>query len=522
MFIASQTNRRTVVVTDLHGDLDILLQSLAAKGVVRYAGNFASILQLLESAARPNCFIAALENDVIPQDSPLLLVFLGDMLDRWCKGYHLIRYLCAIRWEQFAIEPVFILGNHDIHNFQFFVNPFKAHETHQETGHDIGDIVHFISDIGLAASLESFMDLHGAEIRHIQEGFYRDGVLDWDLGYASMRLHYGRDLTPLLTYRGTTWADLDSFYRELAAGFGFSHLLPPRDADPTAAFFRGLQAYCDPQNSINFWDINPVSEDGSVLAEYDSKIGRFNIFREKPDPKNHRAFYLDFRAVLPVDWRVISLVWRRHYGNYFRRTQQMYLEGATIFAHGGISPRVLIDSQSLGLLYQVGKDSFLTCSSEEQPLSKVIDRANRLARQVIENALNDFSFRCMSGTELTDLIGSWRGGRRGFTQFGGVYWSDYNHLEVSLQDNARLCALYEDFMRATGIRRVICGHTRFQDEQPERRYRQIQKLHDLGMEYICLDNGCSRGYRVDPILNGIEIDREGFILDPGGVPISTA
>ncbi|MFC2146702.1 hypothetical protein ACFLRT_05005 [Acidobacteriota bacterium] len=34
------------------------------------------------------------------------------------------------------------------------------------------------------------------------------------------------------------------------------------------------------------------------------------------------------------------------------------------------------------------------------------------------------------------------------------------------------------------------------------------------VEYICIDNGCSRAYRRDkPVLNGIEIDAAGNILE---------
>ena len=514
--------RRTVVLTDLHGDLDVLLKSLAAKGVLEYQGELDAILGLIEKSA-DSSFIPELEASVYHQHEPMLLVFLGDMLDRWPEGYHLIRFLGAIRWQRFAIEPVFILGNHDLQNFQFFVNPFKAHLAHQESGHDIADIVHFISEIGMASSLESFMDVHGEEIRALQEDFYRSGGLQWDLGYATISLRYQADLSPLLHYRGETKQDLHTYYRALAAQFGFEETLPVAGTDPSSAFFRGLQTYADPQSVINYWDINPTDGNGTTIAEYDSKIGRFNIFRRKPDPDDHLAFYEDFREVMPVDWRVISLVWRRHYGDYFRHVKQIHREGDTIFVHGGLSPRVLIDSQSLGLLYQTGQDDFISCTEPYgQSLTRVVDRANRLAGQVIENALNDYSFRCMSGTEMTDLIGSWRGGRSGFTQFGGVYWSDFNHLDMSLESDARLRTLYQNFISATGVRRIICGHTRFEDSgQPPRQYKQIEELHKLGLEYICLDNSCSRGYRLEPILNGIEIDTNGYILDPGGVPLQT-
>ena len=185
MPIPANFYRRTVVVTDLHGDLDILLRSLAAKSVLRYRGDIGAILEAIENAPG-NDHIPELEATVIHQCDPLLLVFLGDMVDRWTQGYQLLRFLSAIRWERFFIEPVFIIGNHDMQNFQFFVNPFKAYSIHLESGHDIGDIVHYISEIGMTASMESFAEAHGEEIRRIQEDFYRTGVLDWDLGYATL------------------------------------------------------------------------------------------------------------------------------------------------------------------------------------------------------------------------------------------------------------------------------------------------------------------------------------------------
>jgi len=84
----------------------------------------------------------------------------------------------------------------------------------------------------------------------------------------------------------------------------------------------------------------------------------------------------------------------------------------------------------------------------------------------------------------------------------------------------KLLEFYKKFCETYGIKRIICGHTplfSFEDH-PGPRMRKIKTLEEkTGLQYICIDNGCSRGYRRDkPVLNGIEIDKAGVITETDG------
>ena len=87
-----------------------------------------------------------------------------------------------------------------------------------------------------------------------------------------------------------------------------------------------------------------------TYGSYDRRISNFNLFIKKTDENN--------REILPIDWRVISLIWRHHYGNFFRRTRLLHSEGATIFVHGGISPLALVDPLVFGNIYEFRGDTF--------------------------------------------------------------------------------------------------------------------------------------------------------------------
>ncbi len=77
--------------------------------------------------------------------------------------------------------------------------------------------------------------------------------------------------------------------------------------------------------------------------------------------------------------------------------------------------------------------------------------------------------------------------------------------------------LYTDFKKITKITKIICGHTQYVDaKESEIRYRKMKGIEETGLEYICIDNGCSEAYRErkGSVINGIEIDENGDIITP--------
>jgi len=508
---------RTIVIGDLHGDIEVLLKSLADKGLLRSDGQLAPVMAAIRANLH-SAWSAELEAMVLSQSETVQLIFLGDILDRWHQGYAIIQLLLKVRWENFGIKPVFIMGNHDASNFHFFVNPYRAYMLYEGSPFPLAKRMAYLCEMGLSESLQSFLDLHRDEVNSTQERFYRDGYLDWELGYGSLRLSYNADWSQLPVVRREQAAPLDSFCQHWQALLQW-----PYSANDGRAYseLQRLMALHEGNPGQNWWSILPkdFQEPEDRNAGYSWKVKFFNIFREETTNYSEGRQLSDpdlFHQVLPVDWRVISLIWRRHYGPFFRSLKQMHLEGDTLYAHGGLSPRVMIDSQGLGIIYRDGEDVFLNVERENgYGTIAVVNRANRLTSQVIENALNDYSFQSMSGLEIADLMGSWRGGVYGFPQTGGLFWGDFNYLRICWEES-RVQELFKMFMEATCIRRVICGHTRFNDHKDSgTRYLQLEELIEIGMDYLCVDNSCSRGYRADPILNGIEIDANGRVLDPG-------
>ncbi len=503
---------RTVVIGDLHGDLGALLISLADKKIIQYSGRQKPVAARIKSSLNHR-WSKGLESMVVRQTTPLQLVFLGDLFDRWSEGCHIVQFLSKIRWERFNIEPVYILGNHDIHNYHFFVNPYRVFEIYSESELPQSRRLEYLSGMGLNKSLEGFLDLHRTEITTLQKQFYKTGVLDWDLGYGRITLAYSQDLTFMKGFRGPlTWEQICRKFSALIAKTG--HAPDPDMKAPIEEFMERLGAFENPRGQ-NWWSIQPPHRYQESEGGYTWDLLFFNLLMVEHNDEDLRASRKTYRDIMLIDWRVISLVWRKHYGPFFKKFKQMHLEGDTLYVHGGLSPRVMLDSQAFGIIYRAGTGEHLDIRNvPNYDIHKVVDRCNRLATQVMVNGLNDFSFTHFCGAEIFDGMGVWRGGRYGFTQFGCVFWADFEYLRRELAHES-IRRLYQQFVEATGIRRVICGHTRFWTRDPEVRYLIIRELAKQDLDYLCVDNSCSRGYSGSSKINGIEINAQGLILDKG-------
>ncbi|RKZ51821.1 MAG: hypothetical protein DRR16_07330 [Candidatus Parabeggiatoa sp. nov. 3] len=511
------TFNRIITFGDMHGDLDILLASLAEKGLIRYEQKQDDIIEQIKAGLN-DAFIPSLEAIVIPQSQPVRVVFLGDFLDRYDFGYAIIQFLQKIRWETFEIYPIFILSNHDLLNFHFVINPFELPEIYQGSGHDKEDTVAYIQQMGVNKSLDNFKALHGDEIVSMQQGFYETGKLEYQEAGYTLLYQYPCDLSALVQPRLYKKSSFHTEYNNLvnALGLGSEKCLEEGKNVHLADAFFNLVGELTENEPRNWWDLSHTQE--AWQADH-GILSRFNLFKKEIDK--------DTLEIFLVDWRVISLIWRHHYGDFFRRTQLLHNEGNTVFVHGGISPLAMLDPLVFGSLYDPRSNTFKALRPEykrDLSLEKMISRTNRVVAQIMENALNDYSFRRMNGLEVIDQMGFWRGIAQGFPSFGGPVWSDFDYLQHCLKGEDKLRELYQAFKEATGIDRIICGHTQFQLlEKPDVRYLMIKELQEsCGLEYLCVDNACSRGYRHDkPVLNGIEIDQDGKIQSLGEIRFSS-
>ncbi len=511
---------RIITFGDFHGDLDILLASLAEKGLIRYEQKQDDIVEQIKAGLN-DAFVPSLEAIIIPQSQPVRVVFLGDFLDRYHFGYHIIQFLQKIRWETFEIYPIFILSNHDLLNFHFFINPFELPEIYYGSGHSKSDTISYIKQMGINQSLDSFKALHGDEIVKLQQRFYETGKLEYQEAGYTLLYQYPCDLSPLAQPRIYQTGSYQIEYNNLvkALGLGSEKCLKEEKTSSvvklTDSLFNLLGELTAEKEPRNWWDLSHNQD--AWENDYQGTLSHFNLFIKKIDENNVEIFL--------VDWRVISLIWRHHYGHFFRRIQLLHNEGSTLFVHGGISPLAMMDPLVFGNLYDPRHDTFKALRAKykrDLSLEKVINRSNRLVAQIMENALNDYSFRRMNGLEVIDQMGYWRGVAEGFPTFGGPVWSDFDYLRQNLKQHERLKVLYQAFKEATGIERIICGHTQFHlRDKPDVRYLMISELQFCGLEYLCVDNACSRGYRDEPILNGIEIDQEGKIQSLGEVASSS-
>ncbi len=522
------TGARLIVFGDIHGDLDTLARSLAERGLVRYDGDLESLVVPIRKRLSES-FSPELEALVVEQPVRTRLVLIGDLVDRFPYGYHVLQFLSKVRWERFDIELIRILGNHDLMNFMFFANPFEVHQLMSEAGRPKEEIMQYIGSMGLADSLHSFYDLHHEELLALQEQFYREGEISFREGSLTRSWTYPVDLEWL--------GDTPHLRLAPARRQGRPEIDPVFRADDLAAYATGLLDRC----GRDLFDEPPtlpttlnalVQFVFDLLGELMERAGERNWWRVflrdsghwfgySPEINGFNAFVTEFPEgtyqLVPIDWRLVSLVWRKHYGPAFRQTRVLHVQGDTLFLHGGLSPLAMLDPLFFGALYSPTSDTFRDISALSQvSLDAFVDRTNRLAGQVMENALNDYSFARMAGVELLDQMGSWRGSSEGLPEFGGPLWSDFEFLKAHLEaaHQVRLKQLYEEFARATGLKRVVCGHTVFISwTDPGLRYQKIDAMEPLGLEYICVDNGCSRAYRWhEPVPTGIEFDEAGNIL----------
>ncbi len=520
--------KRRIVFGDIHGDLDTLARSLADRKLIRYQGDLDALVGPIRAHLAEDVS-PELESLVIPQPVPVQLVLIGDLLDRFPYGYHVLQFLSKVRWDRFNIHLVTLLGNHDLMNFMFFGNPFEVHQLMSEAGRPKEEIMQYIGSMGLADSLHSFYDLHHEELLERQKAFYEHGEVTFRDGPLAHTLHYPLDLSNLLESPALRLAptrrrwqpevdpvfraeDLAAYASSMVAWCGRDHLPEESQALPTTLnalvqfVFDLLGSLMAEAGERNWWRV--FIRDADRWFGYSPEINGFNAFvTEAPDGTYQ---------LLPIDWRVVAIVWRRHYGNFFRRTRILYLDGDTLYTHGGISPLALLDPLVFGALYSPSADGFRDLSSMSQvTLASFVARTNRLTAQVIENALNDYTFARMTGAELLDQMGSWRGSSEGLPEFGGPLWSDFEFLKAHIEDpkHTRIREMYRGFVAATGLKRVVCGHTVFVAwNEPELRFQTIDAMRPLGLEYVCVDNGCSRAYRWhEPVPTGVEFDADGNI-----------
>ncbi len=515
---------KTVVFSDFHGDVDIMAKSFAAKGLMNYDGNAANLIDSINAHANKKR-VPLLEEWMIKQKKPVRLLFLGDCLDRYNYGYHILQFLSKIRWKRFNIHPVFLLGNHDLLNVMVLVNPYKIHRIYQGNGPSYSKTAEYLRSMGVDKSLESFVTLHGDELIKLQKKFFKDGRIEFPQGHYTITLTYDRDYSFFNKIRFAHPKKEWEYLNDLMDAMGLEDMKRKTEysysryddslGDDTLYLLWEFHNK-EGKKHRNWWQITPTDidrkeADGSL---YLGAMRHANVIRRKINPRRVE--------ILPIDWRVMSLVWRKHYGDYFRKTKLVVHEDHTLYAHGGISPLSLMDSQVFGAFYFPFEGGFFEVD-RWMTFDMLVGRINRVATQVLTNALNDCGFDDMCGAEVIDQMGYWRGCHKGFPQFGGPLWCDFEFMKIKLdrwheEDRQQMLGLYKKFCDAYDIKRIICGHTPFHS------YREVGPLlkmlkpfkEEIGLEYICIDNGCSRAYRSEnPVVNGIEIDNRGKITpDP--------
>ncbi|MCP5107536.1 MAG: hypothetical protein GY950_29380, partial [bacterium] len=509
---------KTFVFTDFHGDLDIMARSFADKGLMAYDGNLETLIKAI-NVHIPDKHAHVLERSILRQAKPVRLFFLGDCLDRYTYGFHIIQFFSKIRWERFNIFPVFLLGNHDLLNFFFLSNPYKFYRVYHGNGPSYSRVSEYIRSMGMDLSLKGFVQLHGQEILELQKQFYREGRLEFSFpgSATTVTLTYQRDYSFMdklgLTDADKEWECIGRF-RDILVKAGIEveedHDKEKDDEKaynswhPKGSFVDCMLTGLLPlDGGTDWWSIRPGRDDmeGADGRVYYGPLEDANIMRRKTGDNQVE--------ILPVDWRVIAMVWRKHYGDYFRRARYIVLEGSTIYVHGGVSVLSMMDPLVFGNLYFPLAGEFRE-PTKFMDLGSQVERSNRLVSQVLKNGLNDCSFEDMSGAEVVDLMGYWRGSHAGFPQFGGPLWSDFEYLEYCMgtrDTRDGLLNYYRKFSEAYGIKRIVCGHTPFYSfgDEPGPRLKRSRVLQDeIGLEYICVDNGCSRAYRRDkPVVNGI-------------------
>ncbi len=507
---------KTLVFSDFHGDLEALVKSFAHKGLLKKRATS----EKLEKAIRHDLLHqgAGMAGGLVrKQKKPVRMIFLGDCLDRCEQGYHIIRFFSQVDWREKNIHPVFLMGNHDLLNFMLMVNPFQLHHLYQGNGPDYTDTLEYIRSMRIEETLKGFVELHGEELIALQREFCRRGRLTFSFPGYEVTLTYGRDYSFLDTLP------------VVKARFEWECLEPPRRAlgietNPNKDYASYSQWWprehfvdyelwrlIPPDGTSRWWNLVPpdLPDEGGRPRHY-GDLCHANMI--------HRGIGKKDVEVFPIDWRVMSAVWRKYYGDYFKNARMVFLENGTLYAHGGLSPSAMIDPMIFGNLYRVLENTFKE-PERGMTLGVQVNRANRIAAQVIGNSLRDYSFEEMCGAEVLDLMGWWRGCRPGFPAFGGPLWADFEFLQRCVDHESRkepMLRFYKNFCQTYGVKRVVCGHTPVGAYRGEGDllFKKIPQLEEhAGLEYICIDNGCSRAYRRDfPAINGIEIDAGGTLI----------
>ncbi|MDM8538153.1 metallophosphoesterase, partial [Desulfobacterales bacterium HSG17] len=455
---------KTLIFSDFHGDLDIMAKSFTDKGLMNYNGDLESLIHTIKNFSADNESFCP-ESLIVNQKEPVRLIILGDCLDRYDYGYHIIRFLSHIAWKNFNIHPVFLLGNHDLLNFMFMTNPFKVYELHNGTGREVYEVTDFINMMGIDKSIKGFFDLHGDEIFDLQKMFYQNSSLEFNFDHYSVSLKYDRDYSFFNRIRTSRkqerWKYINRLVDELNLDSKFKI---NEDEDEDEDYSREdtvskaswlFNIYFKKQVNKNWWTIEPDNARKHGTGGYGREIISFNAWQRTIDE--------DSVETLPLDWRVISMVWRKYYGDWFNSLKYLFHEKNTLYVHGGLSPMSMMDPMVLGAMYDHGKDSFKPriFKNNKVDLDILIGRCNRMVSQVLKNNLNDFSFQSMAGAEIFDQMGFWRGMSDGFTTFGGPLWCDFEFIHKSFEDIERLPELYKNFCNMTCIKRIVCGHTHF-------------------------------------------------------------
>ncbi len=514
---------KTVVFTDLHGDIDVMAASFAQKGLMTYDGGVEKLLELIKNHAAHK-YAPSLEKFIIKQENPVRFIFLGDCLDRYLYGYHMVQVLMKVRWEKFNIFPVFLMGNHDMLNLLFLTNPYKVYRLHRHCGPSYSKVTEYLRSMGMEKSIKDFINLHAAELARLQVKFFNQGYLEFPLGHYDVRLKYRGDYSLFNRLRYVKQGEEWKYATRLVDAAGLeeekvnerTYRFGSREFIYNIAYLVNRYSRLHHPDETNWWTIYPDDIDGEEKSHsfYFGELAEQHILSRPV--KRGRV------EILPLDWRLISLVWRKYYGGYFRGTRLIHLEADTIYAHGGISPLALTDSFLFGPYYYQFEQKFRE-TDRWVNLDMLVDRTNRLFNQSVTASLNDMGFQCAPGAEVVDQMGYWRGCHHGFPQFGGPLWCDYEWMEMVAKERwddrgDKILQLYKKFSETYGIKRIICGHTpyysdSFREEESVRYVRGLEAFEKhAGLEYLCIDNGCSRAYRREkPVTNGIIIDKEGNI-----------
>ncbi len=513
---------RTLVFTDFHGDLQAMAKSFAGLGLINYTNSdYQRLKDNIADYAIDNSN-PVLDNWLVPQPVPTRLVVLGDYSDRNLESCHLISFLKGVKWQDHQIFPVFLMGNHDLLNLIFFTNPFKFYELYRYAGIDTGKILEFLDSMQVYKSYDSLIALHDKEILQLQNQFIKKQKLELDFGSYSILLKTSHNY---LKYHKLVYdkRDISTFNDDFQKLFGldsdkYRNSYPESIDTIRSRYCYHLGELHQQLDADNFYTLSvPKSVSEGHMAHYREMYGR-NIFTTE--------IKKDKWEMIPVDWRIISYVWRKHYGQFYKNLNYLFLENNVLFVHGGLTPQAMVDSLTFAPLFDLTKFEFkkeLRWGKKEVIIDSLVKRTNRLVMQVITQALADYSFDTLTGAEIIDVIGYSRAYAWGTPDFGGILWSDFRKMKREFSDDKwksanreQMVKYYTGFHELTNISKIICGHTQYVNSAESNvRFRIIPGMEATGIQYICIDNGCSYAYRDNgAVANGVALDTDANLTTP--------